>query len=585
MRVANALTRRGFLGTPLVSLPALSQGRARPNVIIVMTDDQGYGDLSCHGNPVLRTPAMDRMHAESIRFTDFHSAPMCTPTRGQLLTGLDALHNGATSVTAGRAIVRRGIPMMPELFRASGYATGVFGKWHVGDTYPYRPMDRGFDVAKYHHGFGISSAVELGNDYANGRYQDNGVTKKFDGYCTDFWFAEAIRFMGDCARRKQPFFCYLPTNTPHGPAWVDSKYSKPYSGQRPQAANFFGMIANLDENMDRLETFLARSGLKENTIFVFLTDNGGTGGVNVFNAGMRGRKTQLYHGGHRVPCFVRWPAAKWKTPADTSVPAQMQDLLPTLVDLCELKKPAGAQFDGASLAGILRGQTRQLADRMLVVQYGQILKKWESCVIWGKWRLVNGTELYNLADDPGEKSDVAAANADVVRRMRAHYEQWWSRLEPGLREYVPVVVGASQQNPVYLCSADWQDIYCDNPNAVLSGAAGPRGGPWNVLVEQDGEYEVALARWPFHDPLPLSAARPAQQLTYGSLPEGKAFPIASATLQIAGQRLNGRARSGDHSILFRVKLKAGTRTQLHGWFQDEAANDLCGAYYARVKRL
>jgi len=580
MSTATTLSRRGFLGVS-VTIPTLSQNRSKPNVIILMTDDQGYGDLSCHGNPLLKTPAMDKLHGESIRFTDFHSAPMCTPTRGQLLTGLDALRNGATSVTAGRAIVRRGIPLMPELFKAGGYATGVFGKWHVGDTYPYRPMDRGFDVAKYHHGFGISSAVELGNDYANGRYQDNGVTKKFEGYCTDFWFSEAMKFMGDCARRKQPFFCYLPTNTPHGPAWVDAKYSKPYTGAR-QAANFFGMISNIDENIDKLESFLQQNGLKQNTIFVFLTDNGGTAGANVYNAGMRGRKTQLYHGGHRVPCFVRWPEGKLKAPSDCSVPAQMQDLLPTLIDLCELKKPAGIQFDGISLAAVLRGQ--DLEDRMLVVQYGQILKKWESCVIRGKWRLVNGTELYNLAEDPGEKSDVAAANGDVVRKMRAHYDEWWSKVEPGLREYVPAVLGADQQNPVHLCSADWQDIYCDNPNAVLSGAAGPQGGPWNVLVERDGEYEIALARWPFHDPLPLHASRPPQRLTYGSLPEGKAFPIAGAKLEIAGQKLSAKAKLGDSTVLFRVKLPAGTRTQLHGWFQDEAGADLCGAYYAKVTR-
>ncbi|MBS1825075.1 MAG: arylsulfatase [Acidobacteria bacterium] len=582
--IATPLTRRGFLGCTAATFPALSQNRAKPNVIVLMTDDQGYGDLSCHGNPVLKTPAMDRLHAESVRFTDFHSAPMCTPTRGQLLTGWDALHNGATSVTAGRAIVRRGIPMMPELFRASGYATGVFGKWHVGDTYPYRPMDRGFDVAKYHHGFGISSAVELGNDYANGRYQDNGVPKKFEGYCTDFWFDEAMRFMGDCASRKKPFFCYLPTNTPHGPAWVDPKYSKPYAGAR-QAANFFGMISNLNENMAKLETFLEQHGLKENTIYVFLTDNGGTGGVNVFNAGMRGRKTQLYHGGHRVPCFVRWPAGKLKAPSDSSVPAQMQDLLPTLIDLCGLKTPAGARFDGASLAKVLRGEAEQLDDRMLVVQYGQIIKKWESCVIWGKWRLVNGTELYNLQEDPAEKQDVAAQNEGVVQKMRAHYEAWWSRVEPALREYVPVVVGAPHQNPVHLCSADWQDIYCDNPNAVLSGAAGPQGGPWNILVDRDGEYEIALARWPFHDPLPLHASRPPQKLTYGALPEGKAFPIAGAKLTVAGQDLTAKAKLGDASVVFRVRLKAGTRTQMHGWFQDETGTDLCGAYYARVRRV
>src|SRR5688572_22971875 len=221
--------RRSFLKLAATALPALSQsdrGRAKPNVLVIITDDQGYGDFSCHGNPVLKTPNMDKLHSESVRFTDFHVAPMCTPTRGQLMSGVDALRNKATSVTAGRALLRRDLPTMADVFASNGYRTGMFGKWHLGDNYPYRPMDRGFQVAKYHLGFGMSSAPEFDNDYFNGRYRDNGVPRRFEGYCTDFWFDQAMGWMRGGG--SQPFLCYIPTNKPHGPALVPDKYSDPY---------------------------------------------------------------------------------------------------------------------------------------------------------------------------------------------------------------------------------------------------------------------------------------------------------------------------------------------------------------------
>ena len=510
-----AAGRREFLksagGAAILSRAAFAAGQSGdqrpPNVIILLTDDQGYGDLSCHGNPVLRTPNLDRLHRESVRFTQFHSAPMCTPTRGQLLTGMDALRNRATSVTAGRAMIRRGIPTMADIFVSGGYSTGLFGKWHAGDNHPYRPMDRGFQEAKYFLGWGLSSAPEFDNDYFNGRYRDQGSVRRFTGYCTDFWFEEAKKWMRGRQRKREPFLCYLPTNTPHGPAWVDRKYSAPY--QKPgQPAAFFGMIANLDENVGKLEAFLDETGLRQNTILIYMTDNGGTAGVPVFNAGMRGRKTQLYDGGHRVPCFVRWPAGGLRAAGDIAVPAQMQDILPTLIDLCGLRKPRQADFDGLSLAGLLKGTADSLPDRMLVVQYGQILKKWDSCAIWSKWRLVNGEELYDIENDAGQKNDVAAPHADVVNRMRDHYERWWSGVEPTLRDFCPISIGSAQENPVALSCSDWQEVYCDNIAAVLSGAGGPRGGPWNVLVESDGEYQILLRRWPAEQALPQGYRSP-----------------------------------------------------------------------------
>ncbi|MCW5982508.1 MAG: arylsulfatase [Bryobacteraceae bacterium] len=580
--------RRDFLkmlGPGAAAVAGCNRSRPRPNLLVILTDDQGYGDFSCHGNLVLKTPNMDRLHSESVRFTDFHAAPMCTPTRGQLLSGQDACRNRATSVTGGRAVLRRELPTMASIFAENGYRTGVFGKWHLGDNYPYRPMDRGFERAVYFLGWGLISAPEFDNDYFNGRYRDQGVTKRFDGYCTDFWFAQAMDWMRERGARREPFFCYLPTNTPHGPAWVDPKYSEPY--RKPGLpADFFGMIANLDENLGRLNAFLRETGLRDNTIVVFMTDNGGTGGSAFYNAGLRERKTSFYEGGHRVPCFVRWPAGGLRPAGDIAVPTQLQDILPTVIDLCGLKPPAGARFDGRSLAELLTGSRDALPDRMMVVQYSRDkLKMWDSCVIWGKWRLVLGKELYDVEADLGQQHDVAAGRPDVVARMRDYYEQWWAGLGPVLDDFLPISIGAAEENPALLSSSDWQDVYCDNQRTVSEGGGGPRGGPWSVYVESDGEYEIALSRWPPWLELPLTAGRAEQKMTFGSLPGGPALPIAAARLTIAGQEQSVRTAPSDRSAAMRVALTKGVKTNLQAWFQDARGNDLCGAYYANIRRL
>lgn len=357
----------GLIAGPL----AAAEPASRPNVIIVLSDDQGYGDFSCHGNPVLKTPNLDKLYSQSVRLTDYHVAPMCTPTRGQLMTGMDCLHNGASSVSAGRSMVRRGIPTMADIFSGSGYKTALFGKWHLGDSYPNLPNYRGFQEAVYHLGWGITSMADTWeNDCFDGRFFHNGKLQQFKGYCTDVWFNLGLSWMKERSARKEPFFLYLPTNAPHAPHWVPEKYKAAYKGKGP--AGFFGMIANLDENMGRLEAFLTDSGLRDNTIVIYFNDNGGTAGVRIFNAGMRGNKTMYYDGGHRAACFLRWPAGKFGQPRDIDNVTQVQDLLPTLVDLCGLEKPKTAQFDGLSLAGLLRGTQPSLPDRMLVVQYAEI---------------------------------------------------------------------------------------------------------------------------------------------------------------------------------------------------------------------
>ena len=420
----------------------------RPNVIVLMTDDQGYGDLSCHGNPVVRTPNLDRLYAESVRFTDFHVAPMCTPTRGQLMSGLDAFRNGAMNVSSGRTLLRRGLPTMANVFADSEYRTAIFGKWHLGDNYPFRPQDRGFHESVWFPSSHISAVPDYwDNDYFDDTYLHNGKRQKYVGYCTDVFFREAMQWMQDQSESEQPFFVYLPLNAPHGPLFVPERYRPPV-GERLEAAEsrlpalepsvnaslvrFLAMIENIDENIGRLESFLVEHDLRDNTLFVYLTDNGSTLGPRYYNAGMKGGKVTLWEGGHRVPLFLRWPGGEFGAPRDVPELAHVQDLLPTLIDVCGLQGPTQAHFDGVSLGGLLRGTQQSLPDRMLVVNYSRMPfgvkrpapnhagtpRKEGAAVLWQRWRLLENTMLFDLASDPQQEHNVIDQHPDVAEKMR-----------------------------------------------------------------------------------------------------------------------------------------------------------------------
>ena len=190
--------------------------QAPPNVVLVVTDDQGYGDLGCHGNPILRTPNLDALYRRSVRLTDFHVGPTCAPTRASLMTGRYCNRTGVWHTIMGRSLLRRDEVTMADVFAAGGYRTGIFGKWHLGDNYPYRPQDRGFHEVLIHGGGGVGQTPDAwGNDYFDDTYLHNGTPEKFSGYCTDVWFDGAMRFIED--NRDRPFFAYLATNAPHSP--------------------------------------------------------------------------------------------------------------------------------------------------------------------------------------------------------------------------------------------------------------------------------------------------------------------------------------------------------------------------------
>jgi arylsulfatase A-like enzyme len=579
------MRRRDFLKTMGAGGAVLAVGRIncpvwaadsrdKPNVILIMTDDQGYGDFSCHGNPVLKTPNLDRLHSQSVRLTDFHVAPMCTPTRGQLMSGLDALRNRARHVCGGLDMLRPDVPTMADIFKAGGYRTGLFGKWHLGDNYPYLPQYRGFDEVVYHKSWGITAAgAYWGNDYFDDTYYHNGRLQKYDGYCNDVWFMEAGKWIKERSEKKESFFCFIPTNVPHAPLLVADKYAAPYE-EHGRVARFFGMIANVDENMGKLMQMLDDIGITDNTVLVFLTDNGGAGAVKVFNAGMRGAKRQLYDGGHRAACLIRWPKGGLRHGSDIDGLTTCQDLLPTLIDLCSLKPGAGAEFDGVSLAGLLRGSVETLSDRMIVVQYSIDIPKWDSAVMWKKWRLVKGEELYDVAADPGQQQNVADKHPDIVKAMRDHYERWWAEIQPIADEPCYVHIGSEQENPVDLTCAQWYKVYADNFGHIKGG----KNAHWNVLVERDGKYQFALARYPFEADAAMDA--PMTVLSYNI----KALPVAGARMKINRFDETKSVASGDKSVSFTVPLKAG-KTRLQTWLYDNDGKELCGAYYVRANRL
>lgn len=563
--------------------------RSRPDVVIIVTDDQGYGDLSCHGNPVLFTPNIDRLAFEGVRLTDFHVSPVCTPTRGQLMTGMDALRNGARSVPAGSNMIWREIPTMAELFRKGGYRTGLFGKWHLGDHYPDRPFDRGFEKAIWFGGWGVASDVEFDNDCINIRYRDGDRIRQARRYCTDLWFDEALAWMQECRDRGEPFLCYVATNAPHGPLWAQDKDAAPYRGKvRPNVANFFGMIANIDENVGRLENWLRDSGLYEDTIVIFMTDNGGTAGRAVFNAGLREGKGSYYEGGHRVPCFIRWPAAGIIGGRELSQPTQVQDLLPTLLDLCGLSAPEDVRFDGISLAKALKDPTASLPDRMFVVQYGGRTRaeKGDACVVWGVWRLVHGRELYNIAQDRSQQHDVSTQYPDILKRMQDFYESWWSGLKDRVYEYQPLLVGTEAENPVILSPNYWAGVDVDNHHRVSAAEGGPRGGVFHLKVMRTGNYRIELRRWPFHTGEPLGSPGPKHTVAGRSLEEvianRPALDIAAAVLRVGQQEMRATTSPEALGVRFEVPLQEG-ETQLQAWFQDRQGNDLCGAFYVNIE--
>jgi arylsulfatase A-like enzyme len=566
--------------------------RRQPNVVLVITDDQGYGDLGCHGNEVIRTPHIDRLHADSVRLTNFHVGPTCAPTRAGLMTGRYCNCTGVWHTIMGRSLLRADEVTLADVFAAGGYRTGMFGKWHLGDNYPFRPHDRGFQEAFYHGGGGVSQTPDYwGNSYFDDTYFDRGRPVPTEGYCTDVWFARAGSFIE--AHRDRPFFCYLPTNAPHGPYNVADKYADPYRATEPdRRARFWGMITCIDENVGRLRAKLDELGLTDNTILIWMTDNGSSGGCDLdadqfvidgYNAGMRGKKGSAYDGGHRVPFFVHWPAGGMTRGVDVDRLTANIDVLPTLTDLCGLDAPGGNPIDGVSLAPLLRGESGDWPERVIVTDSQRIEQpvKWkDSATMTDRWRLVNGRELYDVGADPEQRRDLAAEHPDVVAELRDHYEAWWDLVSPTLDRETPIVVGSADEPVSTITGHDWHGERCPwNQGLIREGEQS--NGYWVIEIAHPGRYAFELRRWPRELDKPITEGIEGEITDWYT--GGRAMPLETAKTQVADRQQEAEIPPGAKFVTFELDLPAGV-TRLQTWLTGNA--DLTvGAYYVYAWRL
>ncbi len=426
----------------------------RPNIVFVLTDDQGYGDLSCHGNPILKTPNIDRLHREGVRFTDFMVSPTCSPTRSALMTGRHEFRNGITHTINERERLTLSATTLAQVLKSSGYATGIFGKWHLGDEPDHWPSRRGFDEMFIHGAGGIGQSYPgscgdaPGNTYFSPAILHNGKFEKTNGYCTDVFFAQALKWI-EATKGKQPFYAHIATNAPHGPLQVRPEDEARYAGKvdDPNAAKFFGMIANIDDNVGKLLAKLSEWGIERDTLVIFMNDNGGTAGVKVFNAGMRAQKGTPWIGGIRASSFWRWPGTL--TPADCGRLAANIDFFPTLAELAGAKLTDGLkkQVEGRSLVPLLSNPQAEWADRTLFTHVGRwpvgadrSKFKYATCSIRNsQFQMVTASkgetkdwQLFDLTVDPGEKTDIADKHPNVVKQLDAEYDRWWESVQPQL---------------------------------------------------------------------------------------------------------------------------------------------------------
>lgn len=586
----------------------------RPNVILVLTDDQGYGPMGAHGDPHIQTPEMDRLHRESVRFTNFHVQPNCGPTRALLLTGRPPLKNGVWATIRGRSLLRHGETTVADSFKDSGYKTALFGKWHLGDNYPFRPQDRGFEEVLVHGGGGVGNIQDYwANNYFDDHYQHNGDWKQYEGYCTDVWFDEAMTFIEK--NHEKPFFTMISTNTPHLPNVAPEKYTDLYKDnkalqEKPGAVGFYAMVTNIDDNLGRLRAKLKALNLEDNTILIFMSDNGSLSRFATWNAGMSGSKGSTLDGGHRVPFFIHWPKG-FAGGRDIDALTSGMDLRPTLEAFCGLELAPTSPEDGRSLVPLIQGRTPDWIDRVICLdlqkQQRTPQKNNPHTVMQGDWRLIEG-ELHNISIDPGQTEDVKAAHPERAREMQNAYDRWWRTLnsrDPAAGH--EIVIGDDHENPTTLTTHDISEEVAWNHDQVLAGFR--TSGFWEIEVAQNGAYEFALRRYPADAGDPILGTIPIpeklREFVYYSKgydfaishDRSKALPVASASLKIGSfeeqKALPKKAKaSPDYevnahgkvtAVKFKAQLKAGI-TKLEASFSDESGTHLTAPYYITVTR-
>lgn len=532
----------------------------RPNIILIMTDDQGIGDLGVTGNPIIETPNIDAMAARSASLSRFYVSPVCSPTRACLMTGRYNYRTRVVDTWVGRSMMDTEEVTVAELLQEAGYATGIFGKWHLGDCYPMRPNDQGFEESLVHKGGGLAQPSEPFENQR--RYTDpilfhNGKQVQTEGYCTDVYFEGAMNFMEESLSEDKPFFSYIAMNAPHGPyhdvpSALKAKYkqrdipsisigeSKTNEKILNNLAGVLAMIENVDQNVGKLFAQLDAWEITENTLVIFMVDNGPNSQRYVMD--LRGMKSNVHEGGIRSPFFAHWPARLKAGTTSDRIAAHI-DLLPTFLDVAQVKVPEGLKLDGKSILPLLEREETQWEDRHLFLQTHRgdaPIKYHHFAAIGQTYKLVHPTgfgkekmpedvpyELYNLALDPGESQNLIDTQAEEKDRLLKAYEAWFDDVSSTRSDNYAkptIIIGSTKETLTALTPQDW---------TKLTGPGWGETGSWKLAVASDATFDIEVR-----------------------LPE----PGSSATAQLdlKGQTLTQTFAGDQTSITFEnVSLKQG----------------------------
>jgi arylsulfatase A-like enzyme len=467
----------------------LRQAQDKPNVVFVLSDNQSFYEMSCHGHAQIKTPNIDALAKRSVEFTHFYAPPFCSPSRSVILTGRHAMRSGVFTTVAGRSILHRDSTTLADIMRENGYRATIFGKWHLGFSYPYRPQDRGFDEVFVHGGGGVGQMEDyFGNTLFDTTFIHNGKVTPTKGYCTDTLFDRA---MDDIERHKdEPFFCFVSTPVTHSPHHGPTELvAKLKADGVTGNLELFAQVMNLDINIGRLSKKIDDLDLARRTIFIYASDQG----MNDRGAPHGDLRLGLaYDPAHHVPFFIRVPGAK---PATCDRLVGMIDFFPTILDLCGIESPV--KSDGLSLKPLLFGDDGDWPiDRTLIIQCprGRTATKWHNASVkTDRWRLTNGEKLYDIKVDPRQSSDVAAENPEVVKQLRAAYEAYWQDLPPQDTTLSRHLLGAKACPNVVLNGMDW---YRGSTPWNKGAFTSRTNGAWAVRVVRDGRYRFECRHYP-----------------------------------------------------------------------------------------
>ncbi|MGJ8762322.1 MAG: arylsulfatase [Polaribacter sp.] len=571
-----------------------SHRKGKPNVIIVITDDQGTGDLACMGNPFIKTPNIDSFYQESVRFTNYHVSSTCAPSRGALMTGRHTNRVNTFHTITGRSLLFEDEVTLPQVFAQNGYTNGMFGKWHLGDNYPFRPEDRGFHEVVRIGGGGITQGPDFWwNDGFDDTYWHNGKLEKYNGYCTDVFFSEALDFIEE--NKDHPFLCYISTNAPHKPWNVPKEYLDFYKDVKDLGEDyqrFYGMITNIDDNFKLLEQKLEKLGLKDNTIVIFTTDNGSAGGNKIYDAGLKGGKGSVYEGGHRVPLFMRWPNGKITGGRDIDELVAHYDLLPTFVDLFGFDFNPVKAIDGKSLKPLIYNNKSNWENRVLYVdtQRKQNLIKYKTySVMDNNWRLINGKELYDINADRSQTKNIIKQHPEVANRLEEGYEKWWQSIksENPNERYGYIKVGSSKENPSRISA---HDMFTGKHNGAWhqdgASKAVQASGRWKIEFVEDGEYAIYLRRFPRESKHAINATFSGQEKRI-ELHKAMAGSIKSdfekAYLYVANIEKEQNITPGQAEVKFTGNIPAG-KYDMEAQLIDKDGK-VYPAYYVYIEKI